>query len=232
MTRIYLPSRGAQDWRVLLADPVKHWRAGFSAMTLASCWEAAKGFPPEIAALFGGEDRPELLVALPEHKVPLPGSHRGESQGDVFALVRAGERTYAVTIEGKVDEPFDRRLDEWLVGASAGKIERLAFIADVLGLTQPLPGDVYYQLLHRSAAAVIEARRFKTDAAAMIVHSFSPTGRWYEEFERFAGLWGVSAVPDKLLPITTGRLPLFIGWVAGDSRFLASEPIPGVATSI
>ncbi|WP_413776936.1 DUF6946 family protein [Mesorhizobium sp. AR07] len=30
-----------------------------------------------------------------------------------------------------------------------------------------------YQLLHRTSAALLEAKRFKTDEAAMIVHSFS-----------------------------------------------------------
>lgn len=80
MRRIYLPSQGADDWQRLLADPVKHWRAGYSAMALAECWEAADGLPAEIASLMQetGPD-PELLLALPEHKVPLPGSRRGDS---------------------------------------------------------------------------------------------------------------------------------------------------------
>jgi hypothetical protein len=32
-----------------IEDPVKHWKAGYSARTLAHCWEAADGFPSEIA---------------------------------------------------------------------------------------------------------------------------------------------------------------------------------------
>jgi hypothetical protein len=39
-----------------------------------------------------GGDEPDLLVAIPEHKVSLPGGTRGESQSDLFALVRVGER--------------------------------------------------------------------------------------------------------------------------------------------
>jgi hypothetical protein len=223
VTRIYLPSRGAQDWQRLLADPEKHWRPGFSAMTLAQCWEAANGLPQEIAAMFAeGNVGAELLVALPEHKVPLPGSHRGDSQSDIFALVRAGDRTFAVAIEGKVDEPFDKPLDAWLVEASQGKRDRLAFICNLLGLTQPLPGDVHYQLLHRTAAAVIEARRFKTDAAAMIVHSFSPTGNWFDAFARFAALFDASPDRGRLIPVRPkGTPPLFLGWASGDPRFLS-----------
>jgi hypothetical protein len=48
----------------------------------------------------------ELLLAMPEYKVALPPLFRAESQNDVFALARAGDRTYALMIEGKVSEPF------------------------------------------------------------------------------------------------------------------------------
>ena len=140
--------------------------------------------------------------------VPLRGSHRGASQSDLFALVRAGGKTFAVTIEGKVCEPFDKPLGAWLVNASQGKRDRLDFICDLLGLQQPMPDDVHYQLLQRTAAAVIEARRFKTDAAAMIVHSFSATGKWFDAFERFAALFGARPERDRLLPVgLDGTLP-------------------------
>ena len=222
MTRIYRPSNGPSDWRALLAQPEAHWREGYSAMTLASCWEAAGGLPPEITTMFTEiGPSPELLLALPEHKVPLPGSNRGDSQSDLFALIRVGDKNLAVTVEGKVDEPFDKPLVKWLVDASPGKLERLAFICELLGLKQPLPGDIYYQLLHRTAAAVIEAGRFKTDAACMIVHSFSPTGQWYDAFARFVTLFGVKAKRGHLLPVRPGRTPpLYVGWATGDSRFL------------
>jgi hypothetical protein len=180
--------------------------------------------PTEIAAMFAEHGaNPELLLALPEHKVPLPGSSRGESQSDLFAMVRVGDRTFAATIEGKVDEPFDKPLGEWLIGASPGKTKRLAFICDVLGLTQPVPSDIHYQLLHRTAAAVIEARRFKTDAACMIVHSFSPGRKWYDAFERFASLFGIVAEPGRLLLVRPDAAPpLYLGWAAGDCRFLTA----------
>ena len=229
MSLVYVPTRGPEDWRALLADPEKHWRAGYSAMALARCWEAAAGLPPEIASMFAPVgDRPELLLAIPEHKVPLPGSARGASQNDLFALIRAGDATLAVAVEGKVDEPFDRLLGDWLVDASPGKRERLAFIADTLGLSQPLPRDVHYQLLHRTVSAVIEARRFKTDAAAMIVHSFSPTGKWYDAFERFAAVFGIEAERGRLFPLPplVGRTTLYIGWAVGEPGFLQPAGSP------
>jgi hypothetical protein len=167
---------------------------------------------------------PELLIALPEHKVKLPGAALGASQSDIFALMRIGSNTVAVTIEGKVNEPFAQVLSEWLVGASPGKLTRLAFLCEVLGLEQrALPHDVHYQLLHRAASAVIEARRFKTDAAVMLVHSFSSTRRWFDAFARFTSLFGCTAEPDKLAVVRPNyERPLYLGWACGDAHFLTA----------
>jgi hypothetical protein len=87
-----------------LADPDKQWRTGYSAKSLAACWEAANGLPSEIAELLSqATGAPpsdlELLVAFPEWKVALPGGQR-ESQNDVFALVRAGSAVVSVAVEG------------------------------------------------------------------------------------------------------------------------------------
>ena len=48
---------------------------------------------------YGG--KAELLLAIPEYKVPLPGASRGDSQNDVLARARTGVRTFAITVEGK-----------------------------------------------------------------------------------------------------------------------------------
>ena len=222
MTRIYLPSVGPDAWQQLLAKPELHWATGYSARTLAHSWEAAAGLPPEIAQLLkslGGEA--ELLLALPEHKTPLPGGRR-ESQSDVFALLRVAGQLVACTIEGKVDEPFGPTVEEWLVDASSGKQERLGYLAKLLGLSEPVAGDVRYQLFHRTASAVVEAQRFGASGAAMIVHSFSPDARWFEDYARFCALFGLTAKAGQLL---TARLPdgklLYLGWAGGDQRFRA-----------
>jgi hypothetical protein len=224
MSKVYIPTTGPADWQRFLADPIKQWRTGFSAKTLAHCWESANGLPNEIASMLRphGVDV-DLLLALPEYKVPLPGSSRGESQNDIFALARAGDRTFAIMVEGKVREPFGETLRDWLQNASDGKRQRLAFISDLLGLTLPLPDHIYYQLLHRTASAVIEARRFKTDAAAMIVHSFSQERTWFEAFVQFASLFDLSVVANKLSAVpSTARPPLYIGWACGDCNFLSA----------
>ena len=63
MARILMFTSGPDDWRALLADPAKHWRTGYSARTLAHCWEVANGFPPEVAKAFEQTDEPSSLSA-------------------------------------------------------------------------------------------------------------------------------------------------------------------------
>lgn len=195
MGKIYLPTVGAESWQALLADPIKQWRTGYSARTLAHCWEAAEGLPSEVAALFGLDS--ELLIAIPEHKVSLRDVGR-ESQTDVFALIKSHNRTIAVAVEGKVNESFGPTIKDWYVEPSPGKQQRLAFLCDLIGITCPPPDHVHYQLFHRTASAVIEAERFKTDDAAMIVHSFSPENKSFEAYATFLDLFGLSAEPGQL----------------------------------
>ena len=215
---IYCPTRGPASWQELLADPKKHWVMGYSARTLAHCWEDAKGLPLEISALFAG--RATLLLAVPEHKVDLPGGRR-PSQSDLFALLRQDDSTIACTIEGKVAETFGPTMHEWQGEQSAGKTDRLAYLCKLLGLMQPLPPNLRYQLVHRAASAVIEADRFKTDEAAMIVHSFSRTSEWFDDFAEFAKLFGLTAAPGRLLTFSlpSGK-PMHLAWAAGHPSYL------------
>ncbi len=216
---IYVPTRGPEGWKGLLADPENHWKTGYSAKTLAHCWEDSAGLPPEIGALLGLDT--SLLVGIPEHKVNLPGG-RGPSQTDLFALLRRGDQTVACAIEGKVSETFGPTVQEWLTDASAGKIQRLEHLCHLLGLTQPLPHGLRYQLLHRSASAIIEAARFKTDEAAMIVHSFSKTALWFDDFAMFMNLLGLTAIRDRLLTtVLPSGLPMHFGWATGNPIYLS-----------
>ena len=217
MTKILVPTRSPLDWRRLLAAPEKHWRAGYSAMAAARSWEAAHGLPPEIEEILGAEA--ELIFAVPEHKVPLPGGRR-ESQCDVFALVRTPSSTIALAVEAKVAEPFDRTLEAWLADGSPGKRVRLAAICELLGCPAP-PSHLRYQLFHRTAAAIVEAERMHAGSAAMIVQSFSLDHRWFDDFAAFCAFLGIRArrsVP-RSGQVAGGR-DLILGWATGDPRFL------------
>jgi hypothetical protein len=154
-------------------------------------------------------------------KVQLLGAALGASQNYILALMRIGPALLRPLSNERWTSPL---LGEWLVNASPGKLTRLAFLCNVLGLEErTLPHDIYYQLLHRTASAVIEAKRFKTDAAVMLVHSFSPTRRWFDAFAHFASLFGCSAEPGKLMLVgPSAERPLYLGWACGDVHFLTA----------
>jgi hypothetical protein len=220
VSRILVPSSSADAWRQLLAKPDLHWATGYSARTLAYAWEGAEGgLPDEIADILGQAFGPiELLLAIPEHKTSLGGGGR-ESQSDVFALARHKTGLVTCTVEGKVDEPFGPTVAQQMVNASPGKVERLGYLCHLLGI-EGCPPDVHYQLLHRTASALIEAERFRTRDAAMIVHSFSPERRWFEAFARFCALFGREA--EAGVPVTVSAPDgkrLVLGWACGEQRF-------------
>lgn len=217
---IYLPTTGPGDWRWLLASPGLQWKHGASAMALADTWEDAQGWPPRVRACLATDSalgELDLLVALPEHQVPLPGGSRA-SQTDLFVLARRADAgIVAFAVEGKAEEPFgDQTVEEWRADASPGRTERLSFLLDVLGLSDDRAiAPIRYQLLHRTASALIEAQRFGAADAVMLVHSFSPESRWFEDFAAFAALYGASAEKDISVPVATlGGIALHLAWVS------------------
>ncbi len=233
MTRIYVPSQGPEDWRWLLANPGLHWKHGASAKALADAWEAANPWPPEIESALtkAGFGELELLLAIPEHQTPLPGGARA-SQTDLLVLARrvAGPQV-VLAVEGKVAEPFGgHTIADWVQQSdSQGRKERLAFLLERLGLRDDdEAAGLRYQLLHRAAAAVLEAERFGAPEAAMLVHSFSPTAERHDDYARFARALG--AEPDSQT-IVSARVPgdvkLYLGWVKGAVRSQPEGPALG-----
>jgi len=221
---IYIPATGADQWAQFLAEPVKQWRSGFSARTVAYSWQEADGFPLEVRAVLAahpGFAGIELLLALPEHQVHLPGGSR-PSQNDIWVLARAGNDLVSIAVEGKVAEPFGPTLGVWLDRASSGKATRLAFLRTSLGLTEQVPGTVRYQLLHRSASAVIEAKRFGAAHAVMLVHSFSQAHQWFEDYAAFAALFGAEVAVDRVVSVgERDGVQLHLGWVCGNAKYLS-----------
>lgn len=222
---IYTPSAGTQSWQAFLADPEKQWKTGYSAKALAYCWEEASGFPKEIKELFetyDGDDFVDIVptLVLPEHKVPLPGGST-QSQNDAFVLARTPDDLISITIEGKVSEPFGETLGKWNT-QSKGKITRLEYLKEQLGLPDEIDPNIRYQLLHRTASAIIEAKRFHASKAVMIVHSFSQENEWLENYQAFVRLYGKEAGIGELVHATTILgIDLYLGWAKGDTRYLS-----------
>ena len=215
MSKILIPTNGPENWRSFLADPEKQWRDGYSAKETAHSWETANGLPPEITTLMGPAS--ELLLAIPEHKVPMPG--RGQaSQCDVFALVRDGQKLIALAVEAKVAEPFGETVGRWLSKGGQNRKERVDGICSLLEIEAP-PDHIRYQLLHRTAAAVVEARHFKADIAAMVIQSFSPEHLWHDDFTAFCDHMGTGSERGKLhQKALSDGLTLALGWVTSSVR--------------
>lgn len=187
-------------------------------MRLATSWHGAGGFPSAVRKVFsdcnpdefGGID---FLVGLPEHQVPLPGGRR-PSQTDLLVFARtATGRLAVIAVEGKTTEPFGPLVSEWLADASDGKLERLDYLCNLLGLARDDAEPLRYQLLHRTASAVIEANRFTAPVAMMLVHSFGDPGESRGDFDRFARALGVAT--DCELSRATGMssAELYLAWV-------------------
>jgi len=192
-------------------------------MTLARSWEAASGFPPEVDAILRSSRQSKLeglepLLIVPEYQIPLPGGSR-PSQTDVFVLAHTANGLVTVAVEGKVDEAFGPTVSERRADDSEGVEVRLKFLLQCLGLSE-IPGSIRYQLLHRTASAVIAAQQFFAPTAVMLIHSFSPTDRWYEDFAAFAALFNRSPKIGELVDVgSCGSVKLHIGWCKGDQKF-------------
>ncbi len=215
MKLIHRPTEGPDEWKQFLAEPDKHWKPGYSAHCLACCWEGADGLPVAVRDVLRTSEKLrdfEPLLAIPEVKVDLPGGARS-SQTDLWLLGRVSDGLVSVAVEGKVAESFGPALEEWQADASAGKAERLAFLLNVLHLQSPGRG-LRYQLLHRTASAILLARRFHARHAVMAVHSFSDSAIGFDDYQAFATALGAAGVVGRVVEVPGHTSPtLSLGWV-------------------
>lgn len=235
-TRVVVPAEGVASWRALLADPAKQWQSGYSAKALAHCWQEAAGFPQSVRRVFAAFGVPfadaELVLAIPEHRIALPGGSRA-SETDLFALARSGFELISIAVEGKVDEEFDVPVRDWLDRSTAEQArrgphepnaqarQRLSFLCELLQLDEADIRDLRYQLLHRTVAAILEAQRFAAQHAVMLVHSFSASGAWLADYQAFAQRMGArGADADRIVAVgERGGIPLYLAWVRGEERY-------------
>ena len=201
-----------------LAKQEQHWRKGYSAYELTHSWVGARGVPESVAAVLRQAEEfqgVELIEGFFEKETDLRTPGR-PSQTDLLALVGDDAGFAVLGVEGKVNEPFGPLVSEWLEDASTNKKKRLSVLRETLGLAD---GDVLhlrYQLLHRTAATIYEAQRYRIRRAVMVVHSFSKSHRWFEDFQKFAGAVRapVSDLNELSANITVEGVSLRLAWVA------------------
>jgi Rad3-related DNA helicase len=228
--RIFVPTKCIHDWKELLADPEKQWKRGYSAMSIAESWEKSQGIPDKIKEIFTQSRDPrfsefELLFATPEYKVMLEGGRR-PSQNDVFAVIKVEDGIMAMTVEGKAREDFGPTLGEWKQKTSVnGAQKRLEMLKKNLNLTEE-PPDIRYQLLHRTASSVIEAKKFHAVCAAMVVQSFveSKKENHYEDFQKFVKLFQPEYNGGLIHLTKVQDIDLYAGWVWTEVDFTTQLP--------
>ena len=159
----------------------------------------------------------ELIEGFFEKETDLRSRGR-PSQTDLLALTGDGEGFAVLGVEGKVDEPFGPLISEWLTDASANKRARLSVLQETLGLADHNVSNLRYQLLHRTAAAIYEAQRYKVRRALMLVHSFSEGHSWFDDFRVFADAIGtpVSGTNELSAEVEVEGVSLRLGWVADE----------------
>jgi Domain of unknown function (DUF6946) len=246
MSRLCIETRGIASWRDRLASPDTQWERKFSAFETAVSWEGASrsesGLPQPIVSLFDKTvfGVPKLLLAVAEHKVPLRG-RGGDSQCDVWALLHSEFGGISLSVEAKAKEPFgqgNESLQQWLDGgktkeAKDNRCERWSHVAENLPkLTSEGYVQVPFQLLHRCAAAVIEARRFGLKNAAFIVQSFDPqsfgeSSLNFDAFSRFCREVNLKAERGQMQIAAVQEIRLGIGWA--DCPFAGDADVASVA---
>lgn len=201
-----------------LGRGLAHWKKGRSAYELALAWTSARGIPGPVRAVL--DQAPEwqgaqLLDAVFERPTDL-GTAGAPSQTDLLAVLALPAVNAVLAVEGKVDEPFGEVVDKWLGKAPApGKFARLNRLCGTLGLDRSLIGDLHYQLLHRTCAAIYEARRLRYPCAMMLVHSFDALGAWFDKFEYFSRALNmqVTAMNSVSEARVFGGVSLRLAWV-------------------
>jgi hypothetical protein len=184
--RLHVPVREPEDVVRHLGKQEEHWKEGRSAHALATTWFAANAFPPRVAAVLRGHPDfapAELIDAFFERQVDL-GSEGRPSQADLLAVAGLMNGIAIVAVEGKAGETFGKLVQQWLDGSQA-KEKRLDGLCAILGLSREAAMPLRYQLLHRTASALLEARRYRTKTATLPLHSFSDDKTGFEDFAAF-----------------------------------------------
>ena len=182
--------RSLADWKEH-ASPKSagQWKEGRSALETARAWLAAKSpdLPPEVEALLASHPDfgpLEAWEAEPEAQVPFDG-FSGPANLDLLLRARDRMGAFVVAVEGKADESFgatlgatfSAALERKLSSPNSKGVARIQQLAQALlhprsGRGLPRVGDLRYQLLTASAAALAEAERLGVGRAVVVVHEF------------------------------------------------------------
>lgn len=223
LTRIAVPLLRPEDVIPHLGKP-SHWKQGRSAKAVSDSWFQANDLPPRVRAVLDQSPElkgAELVDAWLERCTDL-GDRRGSAtQTDLLAVLGIGDELAVMAVEAKVTESFGPLVSEWIGEGGEGKEDRLQRLCALLGFERGEVGDLRYQLFHRTAAAILEARRYRAKKAVLMVHSFCDNATGLPDFLAFYERMGIKGVGRDLLggPAQIAAIGLWVGW--------ASDQCPG-----
>lgn len=168
----------------------------------------------------------KLLAAIPEWEVPLKGGARS-SFTDVLAIASNSRGLCTIAVEAKAGEDFGPTLASRLAEASEGQTTRIQYLQDILGTR--FDGTIRYQLLHRTASALLVARDFHATTTVMLVHAWKSTAKQKADFVAFTSAMGAEACSADVSVVARFGAPrLYLAWCEGDPRFLEAILSPGI----
>ncbi len=187
---------------------------------LGACSSTELGLPDPIKELFHDREfkAPTLLFAVAEHKVRLYGLGHA-SQCDVWAVIETAMGGTSLAVEAKAKEKFGAgTLEDFLTVKSETKRKNRILRWNYMSKNLPLCNDqfltIQYQILHRAAASIIEARRLKLQHAAFVVQSFGAPEESFQAYELFCAALRIEAGRGKMgvARERVGDVSLSVGW--------------------
>ncbi len=224
--RLYVPVTAPEDVVRHLGKQEKHWKQGRSAHSLASLWFKYNDFPPRIRQALDTADKfrsAELIDAFFERQVDLQSKGR-PSQTDLLAIAGIEGGIAVFGIEGKAGETFGDCVSVWHDGSET-KRARLAGLGRLLNLRPEACGGLRYQLLHRAASVILEAKRYRTTDAVLLIHSFCRDEKGFADFSIFLEALGFdrSTAGTVVGPVDRDGVRLYASWV-DDEPLVAETP--------
>lgn len=223
------------DWKLITKN---HENESRSAYLVGQQWLGASGkFPSAvhkvISTLSPIQLRPSFSVA--EH-ITVLDTLISPSRTDLMVYCQEGKSgTAVIAVEGKVTESFDEPIRFWIrdkrqsrqlqsledlkpFAINPGKQQRLNWLCERLELSLDKQSEIRYQLLHRTVAALLEARHIGANTAIMLVQSFAECSENWNDYLKFSTEMGFnptqpnSITESKVLPRFPG-IAVRLGWV-------------------
>ena len=219
-SRLAVPLRRPEDVIPHLGERY-HWKQGRSAKALADFWWDSVVLPTSIQAILAQSPEladAELLEAWMERQTDLEDGQGRPSQTDLLALLGVGKTLAVLGVEAKAGEPFGPTVHARLRDGSAGVRLRIDQLGRHLGLASEAAGELRYQLLHRTVATLLEARRFRAGKAVLLVQSFRDDPVGLADYRRFAQAIGFALAERGALcgPRRFGDVDLWMAWIDTD----------------